>query len=338
MSIVEQKKRERENSLLMETGNIRYYSIIIPVYNRPDEVDDLLFSLTRQTYRNFEVIVVEDGSTLPCKAIAEGYADRMDIRYFLIPNGGPSKARNYGAKQSKGDYLLILDSDCVLPEGYLEAVENELSREPADAFGGPDRAHPSFTPIQKAISYAMTSFFTTGGIRGGKKKLDKFYPRSFNMGVRRDVFMRLQGFDTSMRYGEDIDFSTRLFQAGCRTRLFPEAYVYHKRRTSFSQFFRQVEHSGEARIVLWKKYPGTLKPVHCLPALFVLFVFCILVAGIGWPLLYSLLMLYILLIFFDAAWQNGGDLYIGMLSVAAAFTQLFGYGIGFIRKYFNISR
>lgn len=313
-----------------------YYSIIIPVYNRPDEVDDLLYSLTAQTNKNFEVLLVEDGSTKPCKEVAERYTEQMDIHYFVIPNGGPSGARNYGAEHSKEDYLLILDSDCILPETYIESIEEELSHEPADAFGGPDKAHPSFTPIQKAISYSMTSFFTTGGIRGGKKKLDKFYPRSFNMGVKRDVFMRLNGFDTSMRYGEDIDFSTRLFLAGCRTRLFPEAYVYHKRRTSFGQFFRQVEHSGEARIVLWKKYPGTLKVVHCLPSLFVLFVFSVCVAGIWSPVLYGLLLLYILLLFFDATFRNEGNIYIGMLSVMAAFTQLFGYGLGFIRKCLNI--
>ena len=152
-----------------------YYSIIIPVYNRPDEVDDLLYSLTAQTNKNFEVLLVEDGSTKPCKEVAERYTEQMDIHYFVIPNGGPSGARNYGAEHSKGDYLLILDSDCILPETYIESIEEELSHEPADAFGGPDKAHPSFTPIQKAISYSMTSFFTTGGIRGGKKKLDKFY-------------------------------------------------------------------------------------------------------------------------------------------------------------------
>lgn len=310
----------------------RFYSIIIPVYNRPDEVDDLLHSLTMQTYNHFEVLLVEDGSTLPCKEVADSYADRLTIHYFAIPNGGPSEARNYGAQQSKGDYLLILDSDCILPESYLNAINRELERDPADAFGGPDKAHDSFTPIQKAISYAMTSFFTTGGIRGGKKKLDKFYPRSFNMGVRREVFMQLNGFDTSMRYGEDIDFSTRLFRSGCRTRLFPEAYVYHKRRTNFGQFFRQVEHSGEARIILWHKYPDTLKLVHCLPSLFVLCVFSILVAGIWQPILYNLLWLYALLIFVDATRQYKGNIYIGLLSVVAAFTQLFGYGIGFIKN------
>ena len=145
-----------------------YYSIIIPVYNRPDEVDDLLYSLTAQTNKNFEVLLVEDGSTKPCKEVAERYTEQMDIHYFVIPNGGPSGARNYGAEHSKGDYLLILDSDCILPETYIESIEEELSHEPADAVGGPDKAHPSFTPIQKAISYSMTSFFTTGGIRGGK--------------------------------------------------------------------------------------------------------------------------------------------------------------------------
>lgn len=308
-----------------------YYSIIIPVYNRPDEVDDLLYSLTRQAYKDFEVLVVEDGSTKPCRDVVVRYEREMNVRYFVIPNGGPSGARNYGAKESAGDYLLILDSDCVLPDTYLETIDRSLIQQPVDAFGGPDKSHESFTPIQKAISYSMTSFFTTGGIRGGKRKLDRFYPRSFNMGIHRDVFSSLNGFDTSMRYGEDVDFSMRIVKAGYQTMLIPEAYVYHKRRTSFPQFFRQVEHSGSARIILSKKYPGSMKLVHCLPALFVVGVVTLLLLGICCPLLYVALLLYVLLLFIDATIQNR-NICIGMLSVVAAFTQLFGYGIGFIKE------
>ena len=200
------------------------YSIIVPVYNRPDEVDELLDSLTRQVCNDFEVIIVEDGSANPCKQVCDKYADRLAIKYFMKPNSGPGQSRNYGVERASGDYVLILDSDVVVPEGYLQAVDDELRREPCQAFGGPDRAADSFTPTQKAISYSMTSFFTTGGIRGGKKKLDKFYPRSFNMGVRRDVYNELGGF-SKMRFGEDIDFSIRIFKAGCRCRLFPGAWV-----------------------------------------------------------------------------------------------------------------
>ena len=195
------------------------YSFIIPVYNRPDEVDELLDSLTRQTNKDFEVMVVEDGSSVPCKEVVDGYAGRLDVHYHSKPNSGPGQTRNYGAEQSHGEYLVILDSDCILPEGYLAAVESELQRQKTDAFGGPDRAHASFTDIQKAINYAMTSFFTTGGIRGGKKKMDKFYPRSFNMGVRAEVYKALGGF-SKMRFGEDIDFSIRIFQGGYACRLF----------------------------------------------------------------------------------------------------------------------
>jgi glycosyltransferase involved in cell wall biosynthesis len=200
------------------------YSLIIPVYNRPDEVDELLSSLTEQTFTDFEVIVVEDGSTLPCREVVERYVDKISVKYFEKQNSGPGQTRNYGAERSRGEFLIVLDSDCVLPPTYLQEVENELNRMPTDAFGGPDRAHDSFTKIQKAISYSMTSFFTTGGIRGGKKKLDKFYPRSFNMGIRADVYKRLGGF-SKMRFGEDIDFSIRIFKEGCSCRLFPEAWV-----------------------------------------------------------------------------------------------------------------
>ena len=225
------------------------YSFIIPVYNRPEEVDELLNSLTRQTNKNFEVLIVEDGSSVPCKEVVDNYADRLDICYYFKSNSGPGQTRNYGAERGHGEYLIILDSDCILPEGYLAAVESELQRQKADAFGGPDRAHDSFTNIQKAINYAMTSFFTTGGIRGGKKKMDKFYPRSFNMGVRAEVYKALGGF-SKMRFGEDIDFSIRIFQGGYACRLFPEAWVWHKRRTDLKKFFKQVHNSGIARINL----------------------------------------------------------------------------------------
>lgn len=187
------------------------YSIIVPVFNRPDEVDELLESLTHQSETSFEVVIVEDGSQNPCKEVCERYKDKMDIHYYYKENSGPGQSRNYGAERAQGEYLLILDSDVVLPESYLKAVSDELSREPADAFGGPDKAHSSFTDTQKAISYSMTSFFTTGGIRGGKKKMDKFYPRSFNMGIRKDVYLKLNGF-SNMRFGEDIDFSIRIFK------------------------------------------------------------------------------------------------------------------------------
>jgi len=254
------------------------YSVVIPVYNRPDEVDELLQSLCGQTYQNFEVVVVEDGSAIPCKQVVKKYTEMLDVHYFEKPNSGPGQTRNYAAERSRGEYLLILDSDCILPETYLAAVEAELLREPADAFGGPDRAHDSFSDVQKAINYAMTSFFTTGGIRGGKKKMDKFYPRSFNMGVRAEVYKALGGF-SAMRFGEDIDFSIRIFKGGYRCRLFPEAWVWHKRRTDLKKFFKQVHNSGIARIDLYKKYPESLKLVHLLPAVFTVGVVLVLLAA-----------------------------------------------------------
>lgn len=317
------------------------YSFIVPVYNRPDEVDELLDSLTRQTLTGFEVIVVEDGSAVPCAEVCRKYADRLDLHYFDKPNSGPGQSRNYGVERAQGEYVIILDSDVVLPEDYLQAVDDELRRSPADAFGGPDSAHPSFTDTQKAISYSMTSFFTTGGIRGGKKKLDKFYPRSFNMGVRREVYQRLGGF-SRMRFGEDIDFSIRIFKAGCRCRLFPEAWVWHKRRTDFRKFFRQVYNSGIARINLYKKYPESLKLVHLLPMVFTVGVLSMLVLALvlllacplcAWfPLLP--LLLYALIILADSSRQNQ-SMRIGVLSIVAAYTQLMGYGFGFINAWWK---
>lgn len=309
------------------------YSLIIPVYNRPDEVDELLESLTTQSFKDFEVIVVEDGSSVPCKDIVEKYRDRLDVHYYNKPNSGPGQTRNYGAERSNGEYLLILDSDCVIPEGYLDAVEAELCHEPADAFGGPDRAHDSFTPVQKAINYAMTSFFTTGGIRGGKKKMDKFYPRSFNMGVKADVYKALGGF-SRMRFGEDIDFSIRIFKGGYRCRLFPEAWVWHKRRTDLKKFFKQVHNSGIARINLYKKYPESLKLVHMLPAMFTVGVVLVILCSFIciWSLL--LLAVFAAIIFADSSVRNK-SVKIGILSVVAAFIQLTGYGSGFLAAWWK---
>ena len=310
------------------------YSFIVPVYNRPDEVDELLESLEGQTLKDFEVVVVEDGSDKPCKDICDRHADVLDIHYYIKPNSGPGQSRNYGAERAGGEYLIVLDSDVVLPEGYLAAVDKELQDAPADAFGGPDRAHPSFTDTQKAISYSMTSFYTTGGIRGGNKKLDKFYPRSFNMGIRRETYMSLGGF-SRMRFGEDIDFSIRIFKAGCRCRLFPEAWVWHKRRTDFRKFWRQVYNSGIARINLNKKYPESLKIVHLLPMVFTVGVaYLLLLAAIGflWALLP--LALYAAAIFLDSSTVNR-SLVVGALSVVSAFVQLLGYGCGFINAWWR---
>ena len=325
------------------------YSIIVPVFNRPDEVDELLESLSNQTQKDFEVIIVEDGSTKTCKDVCDKYADILVLHYYAKENSGPGQSRNYGAERASGDYLLILDSDVVLHEGYIQAVEDSLKETPAEAFGGPDAAHPSFTPVQKAISYSMTSFFTTGGIRGGKTKLDKFYPRSFNMGIRRDVYLQLRGF-SKMRFGEDIDFSYRIVEAGYQPRLFPEAWVWHKRRTDFRKFFRQVYNSGIARINLEKRHPGTMKLVHLLPTVFTVGVVgLILISAVGRLLMYYCgndqwrwlcllpwlpIILYSILILTDSTIRNK-SLKVGLLSVPAAFVQLMGYGLGFIESWWK---
>ena len=325
------------------------FSIIVPVYNRPDEVDELLQSLCMQTVKDFEVLIVEDGSIKTCKDVCDKYADILALHYYAKENSGPGQSRNYGAERASGDYLLILDSDVVLHEGYIQAVEDSLKETPAEAFGGPDAAHPSFTPVQKAISYSMTSFFTTGGIRGGKTKLDKFYPRSFNMGIRRDVYLQLGGF-SKMRFGEDIDFSYRIVEAGYKPRLFPEAWVWHKRRTDFRKFFRQVYNSGIARINLEKRHPGTLKLVHLLPTVFTVGVIgLILISAVGRLLMYYCgndqwrwlcllpwlpIILYGILILTDSAIRNK-SLKVGLLSIPAAFVQLMGYGLGFIESWWK---
>ena len=298
------------------------YSVIIPVYNRPDEIAELLGSLARQTFTDFEVIVVEDGSSVKCEDIARQYDGNFKVKYLFKENGGPAMARNHGAMQAEGEYLLILDSDTVLPKGWFEAVDEAVTSDLPDAFGGPDRASEDFSPIQKAISYSMTSFFTTGGIRGGKRKITRFFPRSFNMGVRKAVFAAMGGF-APMRFGEDVDLSMRIVEAGYKTELIPQMWLYHKRRTDFRKFFRQVMNSGKARIALTRRHPGSLKLVHLLPLGFV-------VASLILPFD----IVYALLVFADASIQNRSPK-IGLLSVAAAYVQLWGYGLGFVAGLFS---
>ena len=334
------------------------YSIIVPVFNRPDEVDELLESLCQQTLKDFEVVIVEDGSKKPCKDVCDKYASILDLHYYCKDNSGPGQSRNYGAERANGEWLIVLDSDVVLPEGYLLAVDegtkgkrtkSQEGNSPFAAWGGPDAAHPSFTPTQKAISYSMTSFFTTGGIRGGKAKLDKFFPRSYNMGILRDVYQQLGGF-SKMRFGEDIDFSYRIVEAGYKTCLLPEAWVWHKRRTDFRKFFRQVYNSGIARINLMKRHPGTLKLVHLLPTVFTVGVIgLVLISAVGRALMYYVdrdqfywmcfvpwipIILYSVIIFIDSTIKNHSP-YVGLLSIPAAFTQLMGYGLGFIESWWK---
>ena len=316
------------------------YSIIVPVFNRPDEVDELLESLSSQTLKDFEVVIVEDGSQIPCKDVCDKYANILDLHYYFKENSGPGQSRNYGVERAQGEYVIILDSDAVTPPGFMQAVDDELKHQPTDAWGGPDAAHESFSDIQKAISYAMTSFFTTGGIRGGKKQLDKkFYPRSFNLGVRREVYQQLGGFTTERfskmsLYGEDIDFSLRIYKNGYSCRLFPEAWLWHKRRTDFRKFWRQVYNSGYARINLWRKYPEALKPVHALPAVFTIGVAGLLLLSVFSVLAFIPLILYSVLIFIDSTIRNKSVM-VGLKSIPAAFIQLIGYGVGFLESLFT---
>ncbi len=308
------------------------YSFIIPVYNRPDELRELLASITHQQLDDYEVIVIEDGSSLTSEAVIHDFTPTIhSLHYHQVPNGGPSRARNIGVGYAMGDYIIILDSDVVLPTGYLQAVDTALRGQTIDAFGGPDAASDDFTPIQKAINYAMTSPLTTGGIRGGSASaMEQFKPRSFNLGCRRELYLYLGGFDESLRFGEDIDFSLRLMKAGAKTALIPEAFVYHKRRVDFRRFFKQVHNSGIARIHLETRHPGSTHLVHLLPALFTIFSVLALCSGVGIGLL-----ILLGLVFFVDAWLHTRDGEVALLAVPACFIQLWGYGSGFLRAWWR---
>lgn len=308
-----------------------YFSIIVPVYNRIDEVRDLLKSLSAQSLKNFEVVIVEDGSTIPCRDVIDEYSSAIDIQYFHKSNEGRSIARNYGMEHARGEYFVFFDSDCVIPERYFEVLSAKLKENYTDCFGGPDAAHDSFTDVQKAINYSMTSFLTTGGIRGGKVKLDKFVPRSFNMGYSRKVWEKIGGFREM--FSEDIDMSTRVRQAGFSIQLIREAYVYHKRRTSLKLFSRQIYVFGMSRITLKLLYPDSMKLVHCLPAAFVLGSVTMILLAVFWYWWAILPLAAYILALFITATISTKSLKIGSLAVISSIIQLGGYGIGFIKAY-----
>lgn len=310
-----------------------YFSIIVPVYNRLDEVRDLLESLSKQSDKDFEVVLVEDGSSLPCVGAVKEFEHLVDVKYFFKENEGRSIARNYGLERAKGSYFLFFDSDCVIPEQYISTLKTALEKNFTDCFGGPDAAHSSFSDTQKAINYSMTSFLTTGGIRGGKVQLEKFVPRTFNMGFSRRVWEKVGGFREM--FSEDIDMSTRIRQAGFSISLIRDAFVYHKRRVNMQLFCRQVYVFGMSRITLYLLYPDSLKAVHWLPAVFVMGVVAmgVLALTLSW-LFITPLIAYIAAIFFCALISTK-NLKIATLAIVTSIIQLGGYGCGFLKAFFN---
>ena len=308
------------------------YSFIIPVYNRPEEIEELLISMAKlQFNKPYEIVIIEDGSTLSSEQIITKFSETLDISYYQKENSGPGDSRNYGMQKAKGNYFLILDSDCILPENYLIEVDNSLNENYVDCFGGPDAAHESFSDIQKAINYVMTSFFTTGGIRGGKKSVDAFQPRSFNMGLSRKAFVVTGGFG-KIHPGEDPDLTIRLWKNGYKTKLITEAYVYHKRRISWSKFHTQVQKFGKCRPILNHWHPETKKITYWFPTLFVAGVLGSIIAMLLSHYIFVLLMgVYVTLIFIDSTIKNS-SIKIGLLSIFALFIQFFGYGLGFLES------
>ena len=307
------------------------FSIIVPVYNRPDEIKELLESLSKQTDDDFEIIIVEDGSTVKCDTICQKFNQYLRLKYFYKNNEGRSIARNYGIIRAEGDFFIFVDSDCILPDDYISSLKKSLQYNPVDCYGGPDSAHESFTDLQKAINFSMTSFLTTGGIRGGKRSLETFTPRTFNMGFSKDVFLKVGGFREM--FSEDIDMSTRIKQAGFSITLFPTVRVFHKRRVDFSKFWQQVHTFGMSRITLKLLYPDSMKLVHWLPALFVIAGVGLIIASFFYQWFIIPLLIYFLLIFLTALIINR-SFKIAMLAVPASAIQLAGYGTGFIRAYF----
>ena len=297
-----------------------YFSIIIPIYNRPDEMKELLDSLVAQTYKDFDIVVMEDGSQdgFKCDDIVKEYSEKLDIQYYYKPNTGQSDSRNIGMTKARGEYFIFFDSDVIVPENYFKIIHDSLEKDYVDCFGGPDAAHESFSNIQKAINHSMTSFFTTGGIRGGKGTMEKFCPRSYNMGISRAVFEKTKGFNDSL--GEDIELSTRIRKAGFKIRLIREAFVYHKRRVDLTKFVKQVHIFGQARISLYRQHPESLKIVHFAPAVFTLGILMLLIISFWIPQILWLIVLYALILFIDSSIKNK-SVKIGFISVITGFIQ-----------------
>lgn len=312
------------------------FSLIIPVYNRPDEVDELLESLSQQDYtKNFEVVIVEDGSSLRCDDVVRKYAGKLHLSYCYKENSGPGDSRNYGMKKANGDYFIIFDSDCIIPNHYLSEVDKALKQNYVDCFGGPDKALDSFSDIQKAINFTMTSFLTTGGIRGGSEKIDKFQPRSFNMGMSRKAFEASKGFG-NIHPGEDPDLSIRLWNLGFETKLFTKAFVYHKRRIDWDKFSVQVNKFGKARPILNSWYPQYNKLTFFFPTVFIIgFFLSIVLLLFNQDTLLQLYILYFLVLFLVSTYQNK-SLKIGYLSLIAVWKQFYGYGLGFLNSYIKV--
>ncbi len=311
------------------------YAVIVPVYNRPLEVEELLKSLIQQTFTDFEVIIIEDGSSDRCEAVCEKYASVLDLHYYFKENEGQGFARNFAFSKANASYFVQLDSDALLPPHYFEAADKGIEEHNLDAYGGPDEAHESFTPIQKAVNYAMTSFFTTGGIRGKKNNMGGQYtPRSFNFGLSKKVWQKVGGYKIT-RLGEDIEFSHRIIKAGFKVGLIPEAFIYHKRRTSYLQFYKQLHFFGRARINISRFFPEQLKLVHAFPMAFTLFILSFPFTYLFIKPLFSLstvlLGLYFIILFIDSTLKNK-SLWVALLSLPACFIQLFAYGLGFMQE------
>lgn len=313
-----------------------YFSLIIPVYNRPDEIEELLQSLTLQTYTDdYEIVLVEDGSTLICSHIADAFKEKLHISYYFKENSGPGDSRNYGMKKARGSYFIILDSDCIIPPDYLTNVDKYLKHDYVDCFGGPDAALDSFSDVQKAINFSMTSFLTTGGIRGKSEKIEKFQPRSFNMGISAAAFTATGGFG-NIHPGEDPDLSIRLWKKGYRTSLFEDAYVYHKRRIDWEKFYIQVNKFGKARPILDLWHPEYKKVTFLFPTLFITglaFSLILMLINVYFPV--YIYTLYIVIIVIAASLQNS-SIKVGLLASVAVFIQFYGYGRGYLKSFIQI--
>lgn len=321
------------------------FALISPTFKRPDEVTEFLDSLRKLDYPKdkFEIILGDGTPGDELRPLIYPYQKDLPLKIYYEEFLPVSNARNRAAELSTAQFFIFLDSDCIIPEGYLKAVEFFLDAHPQiNLFGGPDAASEDFTDLQKAISFSMTSFLTTGGIRGGSSSVTTYHPRGFNMGISAELFNKVGGYDENFVCGEDVELSMRLIKAGAKSAFIEEAHVFHKRRTSIKQFRRQVFRFGAARPLLAKAHPGNLKITHLFPlaftvyrhvsAILFLLVFYFNLSVLSLP--FAMYVLYMVAVFFSALKKEG--LSVALLAVQTTNTMNAGYGIGFLRNYLEV--
>ncbi|HSL47961.1 MAG TPA: glycosyltransferase [Candidatus Deferrimicrobiaceae bacterium] len=231
----------------------RSVSVIVPCFNGEAHIRRCLDGLTRQTYPDFEIVVVDDASTDGTLSVLKEYPD---IRVVQNPeNRGPAFSRNRGIEASRGDILVFLDSDCEVddPEWLVKHVQVQAARSGSIVGGGIVGVGKGI--IARADSYCH--WFTN--IPHGKSRVVSPFPRAprirfsrhlvtTNMSLHRDIWLAVGPFEEWLRTGEDLEFCERAVSRGFTLWLQPDITVRHHDRTHLGEFFRCFYRVGRDRV------------------------------------------------------------------------------------------